>query len=277
MGGAAANDRNNINPKETGFWITFFQRINFVPPFFEVREVRKETLLKGFVMKFSHIITLIAAFLLFCSSLNAAQKIGFGWSQDYKLWGFDVYNEDYVHPGASVELDGIEIATVSHVREDEDWQYWDTAAAVKVPIGDLYLRPGYGYYILPGMDVQAFSLTLGAAGAVAPRYTATHLVPDIADSEGQIHDIGVDIDIGVPVEGISALFSADIVYNDHVNVLGGAEVSGWTHATAGLVLDVPFGELSFRPGVVYQHTFEPDALRSDRNEVWATASVCYRF
>jgi hypothetical protein len=222
--------------------------------------------------------SIVFALMILALSVQAySGQTGFNWQQSYKLWGFDIYDEEYVHPGIQVELDGIEVSAVAHVREDNDCKRWDTAASVRIPVGGLYVRPGYGYYILPGIDVQAISLTLGVDGDVSPRYTISHIIPDIADMDGQIHTLGIDVRLGEPVKGVSALLSADLAYNDGVNPMGTVRVHDLTHLTTGLVLDIPAGDVSFRPGVVYQHSYEPELLRCDRNEVWAVASVMMKF
>lgn len=223
-------------------------------------------------------ILIVLAFMV-CPAFGqqaGVSAVGTSWTQQYQLWGYELYDEDYVHPGIVAEIEGAEFTAVSHVREDEDWQYWDTAVSYKMPVGGMYVRPGYGYYKLPGeLDAQEASITLGIAGDLSPRITASHIIPDNA-AEGQLYTAGVDLNLGDP-KGIQACLSADITYNDGVNPLAGEAISDWTHVTAGLQLKIPIEKFLLMPAVVYQYSLEPDILGCDRNEVWAAASIVRKF
>ena len=218
---------------------------------------------------------ILVVLALSCSAYG--QQVGASWTQKYTLWGFELYDEDYVHPGAVVELEGVELSAVAHVKDNDDWEKWDTKAGIKLPVGGLYVAPGYGYYILPGdTDVQEASLTVGVDGRISPRYTLGYIIPESGD-EGQVHNIGLDVDIGELSKGIAAVFSADATYNDGVNPMGGAEISDWTHATARLELQVPVADFTVRPAVIYQHSFEPELLGVEEDEVWAAVSIVRKF
>ena len=202
---------------------------------------------------------------------------GMFYSQQYRLWGFEMYDEDYVHPGIVAEVEGVEVSAVTHLKDwDEDVDdNWDIRTSYKIPVGGLYVRPGYGYFMLPGdLEVQEASITVGLAGEVAPRYTFAHVIPDEAD-EGQLHIIGLDLLLGDP-NNIRALVSAEICYNDGVNPLGGPVISDWSHTNLGAQVIVPVAGFEVVPGVVWQHTLE-EAVDADENEVWATLSLVKRF
>ena len=125
--------------------------------------------------------------------------------------------------------------------------------------------------ILPGTEAQEFSLTAQLPiGIIAPRYTLAHVELSEGDG-GQFHVVGCDVSFGDP-NGLQAMLMADITYND--GVLG---IEDWTHATAGLVVDIPIGQLSIQPGVWYQYSFTPEVLNCEENEVWYGLSVIARF
>ncbi|HUT44891.1 MAG TPA: hypothetical protein VMX36_01350, partial [Sedimentisphaerales bacterium] len=105
---------------------------------------------------------------------------------------------------------------------------------------------------------------------IAPRYTIAHVELDTGDS-GQFHVIGVDVGLGEP-DKLAAVLSAEITYND--GVLG---IEDWTHATAGIVLDVPVGPVTIQPGAWYQYTMEPAALMCEEDEIWYGIGLIYKF
>jgi hypothetical protein len=204
-------------------------------------------------------------------------QVGASWTQQYRLWGFEVYDDSYIHPGAEIDLWGANISVTEHLQSwQDDWENFDIAASYSLPVRGLYVRPAYAYLSLPAGDVQEISLTVGVAGRISPRYTLGYVIPDQGD-DGQIHTLGLDIDIGEVAKDVKLLGSAEIIYNDGVNPLGGAAVSDWTHATAGLQLQIPLGGFTLQPGVVYQHAFEPELLQCKEDEVWLTAGILKKF
>lgn len=221
---------------------------------------------------------LIMLACLICPAFGQqVNSVGTSWTQQYRLWGFELYDEDYVHPGIVAEIEGAKVEAVSHFREDEDWQYWDTAVNYTLPAGGLYVRPGYGYFKLPGeVDVQEASITLGIVGNLSPRITASHIIPENEAEEGQVYTVGVDMGMGDP-NGIQACLSVEVTYNDGVNPLGGKAERDWTHLTAGLQLKIPIEKFTLIPAVVYQYSFEPELLGCDEDEVWAAASIVRKF
>ena len=224
------------------------------------------------------VITILIAvlMLLIATSAMAAQSATVSYTDSYRWHGFGAFGDDYVHPGISTQLGDIDIGATSHVHDlDRDLKYWDTAVGYTLPIGGLQVRAGYDYLILPGSDVQELSATISLPGIIVPRLTAYHIIPDEADA-GQIYSGGVDVAIGSP-DAVSAVLGCDVTYNDGVNPFGPA-IRDWTHATAGLTVNVPLGEtLSLQPGVFYQYSFEPEALQCDEDEVWYAISLKYAF
>lgn len=225
--------------------------------------------------KLLFILMIVLAFVIACPAFG--QQVGVSWTQQYRLWGFEVYDEQYVHPGITSEIAGLELSAISHIREDEDWEYWDTAVGYKLPFGGLYIQPGYGYLHLPGeLDVQEISITAGIAGEISPRITVSHIVPENTD-EGQVYTAGIDLNIGDPNNIIAGCLYAEATYNDGVNPLGVADISDITHLTAGLQLKIPMESFTILPAVIYQHSFEPELLGTDRNEIWAAVSIVRKF
>jgi hypothetical protein len=220
---------------------------------------------------------LIVVALAFLSLPVYGNQVGVSWTQQYRLWGFELYDDNYVHPGAEIDLWGVNASVTEHLQNlQDDWDNLDARISYKLPVGDLYVRPAYAYLMLPAMDVQEASLTVGVSGRLSPRYTLEWVMPEQGEN-GQVHTLGLDIDIGEVAQNVRALASAEIVYNDGVNPLVGETVTAWTHATAGLQLQIPLGNLTFQPGVVYQHAFEPELLQCKEDEVWATVSLMSRF
>lgn len=210
------------------------------------------------------------------SSAIAQNQVELKYSQIEKLHGFQIYGNEYVHPGVSTNVSGIDISAISHLGENNDnIENWDTRVGYCLPIDSLAVSAAYGYLILPNQDAQEVSMTVGMTAGISPRYTFSHIELSGAPS-GQVHTIGLDVPLGDP-KSISAMLSLDAVYNNGFNPLGRQEIQCWTHATAGLVVDIPMGNFSLRPGVMYQLTFEPEALRCKENEVWWTLGLNYAF
>lgn len=201
----------------------------------------------------------------------AENRVGISYTDSYRWHGFGVFGDDYIHPGIQTQIGGIDIGAVSHVRDIDELKYWDTSLGYTLPIAGLNLRAGYNYLIFPGIDIQELSATVSLPGAIAPRYTIAHVIPEIGET-GQFHIVGADFTLGDP-DAISAVFGADVTYNDGV-----FEIEDWTHATAGLTLNVSLGEnIAIQPGVFYQHTIEPEALGCDESEVWYAIGLSCKF
>lgn len=221
-------------------------------------------------------IIVIAAMLLVATSAAMAQTAEVSYSRDYRWHGFNMFGDEYFHPGVATSVQGIDISAVSHIGEaHDDIEYWDTVLGYKLPFDGINVSAGYGYFILPGMDAQEFSLTAQIPCTISPRYTFAHIELDNADA-GHFHVLGVDIALGDP-EAVSAVLSADVTYNDGVDPGGGQKIRDWTHATAGLTVNVPVGDkIVFRPAVFYQHTIE-EAIEPERDEVWYAVAMQYKF
>ena len=210
--------------------------------------------------------------MLIATVATAQQAVKVNYTDSYNWHGFQIYGDEYVHPGIATSFKGIDISAISHIGQaHDDIEYWDTSIGYKLPsLAGLQITPRYGYMILPGTEAQEFSLTAQLPGMIAPRYTIAHV--ELSEGNGgQFHVVGCDVSLGDP-ESISAMLMADITYND--GVLG---IEDWTHATAGLVVDIPIGPVSIQPGVWYQHSFTPEALNCKENEVWYGLSVIARF
>ena len=230
-------------------------------------------------MKRVKAIMMIAVVMLLVATSAAANQIGASYTESYRWHGFGVFGREYVHPGISTSIEGVDVAAVTHLGEaHDDIEYWDTIIGYKLPLKlPVDITAGYGYFILPGVDVQEIAVTAAVPGPISPRYTFAHIIPDKADTEGQLHIVGVDADLGKIGKEIAATLSCEATYNDGVNPFGPENINDWTHITSQLVLDVPLGEnISLRPGCVYQHTLEP-LVNDERNEFWAVASVSVRF
>lgn len=227
-------------------------------------------------------LTIIAIVLLVATTTFAQQQVGLSYTQEYQWHGFRLYDSGYVHPGVSTSIRGVDIGVIAHADDAEldDFKYWDTSISrILASVAGFDLRAGYNYILMPnGVDVQEASITASMPGTISPRCTYAYILPDLADTEGQLYVIGLDVTL-TPFEpnGITALVSVDVTYNDGVNPFGGQEVKDWTHATAGIVVDVPMQGFVLRPGVYYQHSFEPDALQCKRNEFWYGVGVQYRY
>ena len=225
-------------------------------------------------------ITIIAIVLLVATTSIAQQQVGLSYMQEYSWHGIRLYDSDYIHTGVSTTVRDFDISVVAHADDAEmdDFEYWDTSLNRRLAsVAGFDVSAGYNYLVLPnGVDIQEASVTLALPGTISPRCTYAYIIPDIADTEGQFYVFGLDVALGEP-EGISALLSADVTYNDGVNPFGGQEIKEWTHATAGLVVSVPMQGFVLQPGVYYQYAFEPDALQCEKDEFWYGVGVQYRF
>ena len=223
-------------------------------------------------MKTARIIVIAVLMLLVATSAMAAQTAKVSYMQDWNWHGFKIYGDEYVHPGVSTQVNGIDVEAISHIGDQhDDIEYWDTKVGLSLPsLAGLQIRAGYGYLILPGMDAQEFGLTAQLPGTIAPRYTIAHVELDNGDN-GQFHVIGADVALGGP-DAIAAVLSAEITYND--GVFG---IQDWTHATAGIVLDVDVGPVTIQPGCWYQYSFEPAALMCEESEIWYGIGLIYKF
>jgi hypothetical protein len=220
----------------------------------------------------------VAVMLLVATTASAIaqNQAGMRYSQISKWHGFQLYGDEYVHPGVEATVRGIDVKATSHLGEQSsDIQHWDTSVGYNLPIEGLIANVAYGYLILPtAQDAQEISLTVGLPGEISPRYTISHVEIEGAPA-GEIHTFGADMFLGDP-DAVSAKLSADITYNQGVNPIG-PPVCDFTHVTAGIVLDIPMQGFTLQPGVMYQHAFEPDALNCQRNEVWYSMGVQYAF
>ncbi len=205
----------------------------------------------------------------------AAQRVGIDLVEEYRYRGYDVYG-DRVHTGVDTSIYGLDVGVLSHIGNQEDLKEWDTKLSHElVSIGGLDFRAGYGYFILPGVDVQEGSLTASLPGFITPSYTIVHAVPDDGD-KGQFHVFGLDMYLGDGPKGVSALLSAELTYNDGVNPFGGDEVHDFTHVSAGLTLKLPLGDIALLPSLYYQHSFEK-VVSEDDNKVWLGLRTEYLF
>jgi hypothetical protein len=223
--------------------------------------------------------TLILMMLLVMTMPSLGNQAGVNYYEKYSIHGFVPYGRDYIHPGVSSTLEGVDVEAVSHLgKSSSDAEHWDISASLTLPVDmPVDLTAGYSYYVLPMFDAQAVSLTASLPGAISPRFSAAYIEPDRADTEGQIYTLGLDTILGEP-DDISAILSTETSYNDGVNLLGGARPHDMTHISTTLKLNVPIADnIAFRPGVIYQHSFEPAILGCQRNEVWWTAGIEYRF
>jgi len=223
-------------------------------------------------MKTLKLIAMLAVLMLIASTA-IAKTATVSYTDSYRWHGFPTFPNDYIHPGVATNINGIDVKAVTHIGEaHDDIEYWDTQIGYKLPIDGLNVSASYGYFLLPGVDAQELAVTIGLPGAIAPRYTVAQVWLDDGEN-GQIHEIGVDADIG-DIGGFKAALAADITFNDGVLI----DEADWTHATAGLIIDIPIGDnIALQPGVIYQHALEPDALGCEEDEVWFVAALTYRF
>ena len=212
------------------------------------------------------LIILIAA----CPVYAEGQKTSLIWTEQYRWHGIEVFGKDYVHPGVSTSVGGIDFSAVTHLGDAHDnIEYWDTIVGYKLPVAGLDMKVGYGYLIFPGVDIQEISATVSLPGTISPRYTISHAIPDEGDS-GQFHVFGADLFLGEP-DKISAVLMGDITFNDY-----DPDIRDFTHTTCGAVLNVPVGKVVLSPAVFWQHTLEP-AISDNVDEVWFAVSASYEF
>jgi hypothetical protein len=222
------------------------------------------------------VITAIAVLmLLIATSTMAAQSATVSYTDSYNWHGFKLFGDEYIHPGVATSVNGIDVEAISHIgNAHDDIEYWDTSVGYTLPSlaeAGLVIKAEYGYLIMPGTDAQEFGLTAQLEGTIAPRYTIAYVELDSGDS-GQFHVMGADVALGEP-NALTAVLSADVTYND--GVFG---ITDWTHATAGIVLDVPIGpSLAIQPGCWYQYSFEPEALQCDESEIWYGIGLIAKF
>ena len=223
-------------------------------------------------MKTAKLIVIAVLMLLIATAAIAQQSVKMDYTDSYNWHGIKIYGDDTVHLGVATSMQGIDISAISHIGQNhDDIEYWDTSVGYALPpLAGLQITPRYGYMILPGTEAQEFSLTAQLPGMIAPRYTIAHVELSEGDG-GQFHVVGCDVSFGDP-NGLQAMLMADITYND--GVLG---IEDWTHAMAGLVVDIPIGPVSIQPGVWYQYSFTPEVLNCKENEVWYGLSVIARF
>jgi len=227
---------------------------------------------------------LAAVLCLGVSVANGQDSIGLKNTERYVWHGFELYDKSYFHTGAAANIRGFDIAAISHADdlEADDFEYWDAAVSYsELPkILGLNLSAGYNYLVLPTMDAQEISGTISMPGTVSPRYTISHIIPDNSNN-GQVHVLGLDYPIGDMSDpnAVTAVLSADVTYNDGVNPFGQTVIRDFTHASAGLIVNLPVHNMVIQPGVIWQHTFNDalDVLTGDKNEVWYTIGVYYRY
>lgn len=227
------------------------------------------------------LLTIIAIVLFLAVIAQAQTSTALSYAEDYRWHGFQIYSDSYVHPGVSTTIRDVDISVIAHADDAEmdDFEYWDTFVSRKLPsIAGFNLSAGYNYLVMPnGVDLQEASITASIPGTISPRLTYAYIIPDLADTEGQLYVIGLDVALGVP-DAVSAVLSADVTYNDGVNPFGPETVKDWTHATAGVVLNVPVSQrVALQPAVFYQYTMETEALKCEEDEVWYAVGVKYTF
>lgn len=225
-------------------------------------------------------VALAAVLCLGSSAFGQIDNVGLSYSPEYRWHGLNLYEENIIHSTVNAGIRGFDVSAVSHFdNEDNDLKKWDTSVGYQLPFESLIIRPGYGYMLLPGgIDAQELSVTVGLPGTLSPRYSISHVMPDLGGTEGQIHTIGFDWNIGETMDpnAVTANLSVEACYFDNINPVGGADIQDWTHTTAMLNVNLPMGKQILRPGVIWQHTFE-DAISDDDNEVWYTLSIIRRF
>lgn len=216
-------------------------------------------------------------FLMACMAVSAfGQTVKLDWPQQYRFHGRQIYGDNVIHPGASANVRGFEIGTVTHIDDELEDDFDVMLKSPPITVAEnLCLTGGYGYILLPGMDVQEASVTLSLPGNfVSPSYTYSYLFPDQADSDGQIHTLGLDMILGKP-DGITAMLTAQIEY-EQGELFGQPAINDFTHILAGLTVNVPMEGFVLQPGVYYQHTFE-EQLDPDDHEVWWVIGMQYGF
>ncbi len=154
------------------------------------------------------------------------------------------------------------------------------------PLPEALVPPGSSGCI----DFQEFFATLSwpeiCPEGVVPSYTIIKMWPSeehsLMNVSGWLHILGIGYDL--PVEGLLPdtpeqilHLSAAMVYNDGATPIGGDPVdSDWSHAVFGVSTDFDLGnDLTLRPGVYYQSSWEDDVNESD--EFWASVGVSYAF
>jgi hypothetical protein len=154
------------------------------------------------------------------------------------------------------------------------------------PVPSSWVPPGYStnpeYYEL----YATISFPEICPEGIVPSYTAIRMWPNrtksiVREIAGWLHVFRLDYDL--PIDGILPdtpeqilHLSVETVYNDGVNPTFFPSDSDWSHAVFGVATDFDLGSnLTLRPGVYYQSSWEKDINPSD--QLWATVGLSYAF
>lgn len=218
--------------------------------------------------------------VLLVAAISQAQSAGVTYTDSYRWHGFNIYGDEYIHPGVVLSpVDGVDIGLISHyddsLNKGEQLEKWDVSASAELKLGKYLLaKPHYGYLHLQKEDVQEAGITLAAVGNISPRYTYAHAWLG-GDEGGDFHIVGLDCRIG-DKKGLTAVLSSDVTYNCGVNPFGSVD-HDWSHVTTSLTVGVPVGEnMTAMPFVAWQHTME-HSLDNDTDQIYYGGSVVYRF
>ena len=170
-------------------------------------------------------------------------------------------------------------------------------------------RLGWVYYNYPqhnseDADLQEmhaiFSLPKMVPGGLVPSYVLVKLWPN---SSGSLVAKNLDLSAGVPSSGTASgwahifmldyplvvggilpdtpeqvfNFHTEVVFNDGVGPAGQDVDQDWSNAVFGVSTGINLADdLVFTPGVYYQVTME-DTVNDDKDELWTTFSMTYKF
>ena len=97
---------------------------------------------------------------------------------------------------------------------------------------------------------------------------------------GWIHVFGLNYDLVIPgflpeTPEQTLNLMADVVYNDG---FGSATVKhDWSHATFGVTMPIPIGDVTVKPGIFYQITFEKSVNTSRKNILYGGVTISSSF
>ena len=240
-------------------------------------------------------------------------SVDFTYQSKYVWRGFDVYNDkSAMQPSLDLDLFGSGFgvnmmghrANSSGYERAERWDYtlyYQNMLCPDETYAMMY-RLGWVYYNYPqgnaeDADLQEMhavvSLPKMIPAGIIPSYVLVKLWPNSSGSfvgaprsdgtaSGWAHIFMLDYPLTVggvlpdtPEQVLN--LHAELVYNDGVHPGGQNVEHDWSNAVFGVSTGINLADnLVFTPGVYYQVTME-DTVNEDKDELWTTFSMTYKF